>query len=74
MVRNISATAPTPLFVLFVVLLVLKLTNWAPNLDWFWVWAVLWVPAALVLLVVLAIIIGVVGREFFRGYREARKW
>lgn len=35
----------------FVVLLVLKLTNLAPGLSWFWVWFPLWIGPAIVVVI-----------------------
>ncbi|QGJ93530.1 membrane protein [Arthrobacter phage Mufasa8] len=46
-------TTCAPGGLLFLLLLALKLTNWAPGLDWFWVWAALWGPPVLVILLAL---------------------
>jgi uncharacterized integral membrane protein len=49
---NLNVEGGSAAFVLFVVFLVLKLTN-AIDWSWWWVTAPLWAPVALVLLLVI---------------------
>lgn len=62
---SISLTFPSTLFIVF---LVLKLTN-TINWSWWWVTSPLWIPFALVLFIVIIVIIA----TFIRSIKNKQK-
>lgn len=62
---SISLTFPSTLFIVF---LVLKLTN-TINWSWWWVTSPLWIPFALVLFIVIIVIIA----TFIRSVKNKQK-